>query len=215
MSFLSFPLGPNVADAISTPDLDDNSDFSEDSVEDQPDLPKAVRIDLAHRAWKDASGELPIRKAASTFGVSESTLRGRINGAVPKAQASQAMQRLTVAEEGAIRDWLLDLSSWGWPIRIERLRAMAIELLNDKGDTEDLGVHWTEQFLDRHPQLKSKFVSGLDKERAEAQDPDIFRHWFELYRTTVQKYNVKPRNRYNMDEKGVMMGYIGKVKVII
>ena len=37
---------------------------------------------------------------------------------------------------------------------------------------------------------------------------------FELYRTTVQKYSIKPRNRYNMDEKGVMMGFIGKVKVI-
>ena len=125
------------------------------------------------------------------------------------------MQRLTVAEEEAIRDWLLDLSSWGWPIRVERLRAMAIELLVNKGDTEDLGIHWTEQYLDRHPQLKTKFMSGLDKERAEAQDPDIFQHWFELYKTTTQKYNIKPLNRYNMDEKGVMMGYIGKVKVVI
>jgi hypothetical protein len=40
-------------------------------------------------------------------------------------------------------------------------------------------------------------------------------HWFELYQTTVQQYNIKLENRYNMDEKGVMMGYIGKVKVII
>ena len=92
---------------------------------------------------------------------------------------------------------------------------MVIELLVNKGDTEDLGIHWTEQYLDRHPQLKTKFMSGLDKERAEAQDPDIFQHWFELYKTTTQNYNIKPLNRYNMDEKGVMMGYIGKVKVVI
>src|SRR6266516_81562 len=105
MSYLSFPLDSNVADVISTPDLDDNSDFTEDNTEDTPDLPNAVRIDLAHKAWKDANGELHIRKATRTFGVSESTLRGRIKGAVPKAQASQAMQRLTVAEEEAIRDW--------------------------------------------------------------------------------------------------------------
>ena len=53
---------------------------------------------------------------------------------------------------------------------------MAIELLATKGDTEDLGVYWTEQYIDRHLQLKSKFVSALDKECAEAQDQDIFCH---------------------------------------
>ena len=57
------------------------------------------------------------------------------------------MQRLTVAEEEAIRDWLLELSSWGWPVRVEQLRAMAIELLMEKGDTADLGIYWTTQFL--------------------------------------------------------------------
>ena len=111
--------------------MDDNIDLTEDSVEDLPDLAKAVRIDLAHQAWKNANGQLAMKKAARTFGVNYSTLHNRIHGAVSKAQASQAMQRLTVAEEEAIRDWLLDLSSWGWPIRIERRHAMAIELLTD------------------------------------------------------------------------------------
>jgi hypothetical protein len=92
---------------------------------------------------------------------------------------------------------------------------MATELLVAKGDIQDLGIHWTDQFLSRHPELKTKFVSGLDKERAEAQDPEIFRHWFDLYKDTVRKYNIKPRNQHNMDEKGVMMGFIGKVKVIL
>jgi hypothetical protein len=74
------------------------------------------------------------------------------------------MQRITYAEEKAIHNWLLELSSWGWPLRIERLRQMAIEALVDKGDIADLGIYWTDHFLRRHPDLKSKFVSGLDKE---------------------------------------------------
>lgn len=61
------------------------------------------------------------------------------------------MERLSPAEEEAIRYWILDLSRWGWPIWIERLRTMAKELLLDKGDTADLGVHWTDQFLNQHP----------------------------------------------------------------
>jgi hypothetical protein len=71
---------------------------------------------------------------------------------------------------------------------------MATELLVAKGDTVDLGVHWTDQFLRWHPKLRTKFVTELDKERAKAEDPDIFKDWFELYKATVQKYSVKPQN---------------------
>ena len=92
---------------------------------------------------------------------------------------------------------------------------MAIELLVAEGDTEDLGVHWTEQYIDRHLQLKSKFVSTLDKKCAEAQDYDIFYYQFELYKTTVEKYSIQLHNRYNMDEKSIMMGLIRKVRVIV
>jgi hypothetical protein len=92
---------------------------------------------------------------------------------------------------------------------------MATELLIDKGDTADLGIHWTEQFLHRYPELKAKYVAGLDKQRAKAQDPEIFADWFQLYKTTIEKYHIKKQNRHNMDEKGVMIGFISKVKVII
>src|SRR5947207_15117738 len=92
---------------------------------------------------------------------------------------------------------------------------MAIEIIATKGNTEDLEVHWTEQYIDRHLQLKSKFISALDKKCAEAQDQDIFHYWFELYKTTVEKYSIQLHNRYNMDEKDIMMELIRKVRVIV
>ena len=89
------------------------------------------------------------------------------------------MQKLSIAEEEALGDWLVELSSWGQPLQIERLRVMATEMLIDKRDTHGLRVHQTNQFLNRHPQLRTKFVAGLDKEQAKAQDdPEVFRHWF-------------------------------------
>jgi hypothetical protein len=84
----------------------------------------------------------------------------------------------------------------------------------EKGDTRDLGIHWMDQFLNRFPALRAKFVASLDKEQAAAQDPKIFLHWFQLYKSIVKQFNIKPKNRHNMDEKGVMLGYIGKVKVV-
>ena len=50
---------------------------------------------------------------------------------------------------------------------------MATELLKAKNDKEELGVHWQEQFLSRFPDLKTKFIGGLDKNRFSAQDPII------------------------------------------
>src|ERR1700730_3620677 len=110
------------------PETDDDDDS-----DDAPELPIAERLDLAHRAWIDSNGELKIRKAACTFGVTYSTLYGRIHGAIPKVQANQSMQRLCIAEEEAIQDWLNIIDGWGWPLRIDRLRAMTSELLIAKG----------------------------------------------------------------------------------
>ena len=90
-----------------------------------------------------------------------------------------------------------------------------MELLIAKGDTEELGVHWTDGFLKRHLTLKMKFVTGLDKERANAEDPAIVADWFKLFERTITTYNVHIDDIYNMDEKGCMMGVIGKCKVIV
>ena len=71
------------------------------------------------------------------------------------------------------------------------------------------------QFLKRHPILKSKFITGLEKDRVAAEDPDIIKAWFELVDYHVTKNAVEKEDIHNMDEKGVMMGASEKVKVII
>src|SRR5947207_1545554 len=74
----------------------------EDDTEDQPELPKDVRIGLSHKAWKDANGQLSMRKAARIFGISRTTLQGCINSAVSKAEACQERQRLCVTKKEVI-----------------------------------------------------------------------------------------------------------------
>jgi hypothetical protein len=48
---------------------------------------------------------------------------------------------------------------------------MASELLLAKNDRKDLGLHWHDYFLSRYPALRKRFVKGLEKERALAEDP--------------------------------------------
>jgi hypothetical protein len=63
-----------------------------------------VRIQLAHQAWINSKRSKKIKDVACCFGVAYTTLHNRINRAIPKELASQAMQRLCVAEEEAIQD---------------------------------------------------------------------------------------------------------------
>ena len=108
-------------------------------------------------------------------GVSKSTLQDHIHDAISKIEASQNMQRLSPREEEALAEWMLLLASWGWPVKVEQLRGMACELLQAKDDTKELGIYQTEQFLKHHPILKSKFVTGLEKDCVAAEDPDIIK----------------------------------------
>ena len=63
------------------------------------------------------------------YGVHRETLRDQIHGAIPKTEASQNMQQLSPGEEQALADWMLLLARWGWPVKVEQLHGMAIELL--------------------------------------------------------------------------------------
>ena len=72
-----------------------------------------------------------------------------------------------------------------------------------------------QKFLSRHKGIKTKYIPPLDKERALAQDPQILKDWFELYRRIKAQYNVRDRDIYNMDEKGFLQGVIAKLRVLL
>ena len=92
---------------------------------------------------------------------------------------------------------------------------MAEDLLRAKGDIQPLGKNWVQKFLSRHKEIKTKYIPPLDKERALAQDPQILKDWFELYRRIKAQYNVRDGDIYNMDEKGFLQGVIAKLRVLL
>jgi hypothetical protein len=183
------------------------------------DLPLDTRIQLAFDEWKAANskakGSLSVTKAAQNYYLYESTLRRRIAGGVSRKQAAQAKQRLTPGEEQSLHDWIVRLEEGGFPARPCQCLQMAQEILALKGDTAPIGVNWLQKFLKRFPQLQSRFIPPLDKERLTAQDPVIISDWFQLYVDTKAKYHINDVDTWNMDEKGCPLGVIGMTKVIV
>jgi len=161
-------------------------------------------------------GEVSIRKAAKLFDLSSwYKLRGRLHGACSRSEEMATRQKLSQIEEGVLVDWCLQLYRWGWPAKVNQLRAMATDLLKAKGDTGELGVNWQGAFFKRWPQIKTKFVCAKGYKRFLAEDYDSFEHWFQLYKREKTANNVADCDVWNLDEKGVMLGVAGKARVII
>jgi hypothetical protein len=182
---------------------------------DPEEVKYAQRVEEAYDEWKAAEGGLSLRAAAGAHGIPWETLRDRKNGATSKVLASQNMQRLSAQEELELKYYVEKLGAWGWPPMISELHKMAVELLKAKGDTKSLYKNWPQSFLRRHPDLYSRFVSPLDKSRALAGDEEQIRHYFALFKKTKEEYNIHDDDVYNMDEKGVMMGVLAKLHIVV
>lgn len=181
---------------------------------------KAVRLEAAYQAWKDGNGAYNKSFIAKKFGVVYSTFWERCKGGKSKKEDAESRQKVLPVEEETLIGWVNELDRNGFPPRIERLRRMANDIIRARMPYFDekkdgVGPNWHLRFLDRHPELKSRFVPPLDKERALAQDEKIFQAYFDLFWLTKHTYNIDWSDIYNMDEKGVMMGVIAKMKVIV
>jgi hypothetical protein len=186
-----------------------------DFPDDPEELPYETRMEMAWEAYLDSNGKLSIRKAAEQHGIpSWERLRDRINGMKPRKVDAESRQKLSAKEERIIERHIQQLEVWGWPPMVSQLQKMATELLKAKGDMEDIGINWSQRFLQRHPHLKSRFVAPLDKDRVCLEDPKQILRFFELFKSTKAEYNVHDDDVYNIDEKGIMIGVLAKLKVI-
>jgi hypothetical protein len=183
------------------------------------ELPWEERVLLAVTEYKttlESKGDASFRAIGRKYDIAWATIRNRVvRGQGTRREWGEARQRLTAAEELVLEGWLKQLEKWGAPGRVCQLRKMAEELLIAKGDTKELGVNWAGAFLRRHLDLKSMFTTPQDKNRYFSEDYDIISHFFQLYDKTIKEYDIQPEDRYNMDEKGAMMGVIGQQRCIV
>ena len=114
----------------------------------------------------------------------------RINGRRDQVSYGISKQRLTSEEEESIKNWVLEIQSWGFPPRVAQLREMAVELLQAKGDYKELGKNWVSKYLSRHPMLLAKYSHTLDQGRFLAQDHDIIQDWFNPYQSTKAEHGI-------------------------
>jgi hypothetical protein len=71
-----------------------------------------------------------------------------------------------------------------------------------------VGKLWAHRFVQRRPELKTRFNRVYDFQRALCEDPELIGAWFQLVHNMRAKYSVVDCDFYNFDETGFMMGMI-------
>jgi len=100
-----------------------------------------------------------------------STLKHRIKGRKTIKEVAESRLKLTIGEEAAIVANCRILSSWLQPPRVSLVSEMALCLLQKRESpmergTSRLGENWVYEFLQRHPELSSKYSKQIELCRA-------------------------------------------------
>jgi hypothetical protein len=119
------------------------------------------------------------RRAAAIYKVPRRTLVDRRAGKRPRRDCEPNRKRLTKLEEEAVVLRILEESDRGIPSSKSDVREMADKLLRERGG-DAVGKNWVDRFIQRTPELRTRWTRPYDRQRAACEDLAIIQPWFTL-----------------------------------
>jgi hypothetical protein len=184
-------------------------------------IDKEDRIKRALIARKDRDPPPTFRDLALEFGIARSVLCNRASGKTQNTQvAHENQQKLPPGTERALEKWCQDLDDRGFPPRMDLLQGMANSLATLRAKEEEdpsiayLGKNWIKRFLSRHPSIGARYSGQIDRQRAHASNLNTLRDYFRKLQLVLRKYKIEAKDTYNMDEKGFILGFSARSRVI-
>jgi hypothetical protein len=170
-------------------------------------IDKAIADLEAHRPV--VKGQL--KKTAEKYGVNRSTLGRRWRGRTGSRKEGYDRQRkLHPQQELELVKYIEELGVNGLAPTREMVRNFASNIAQ-----KYVGECWVSQFLTTHRiDLTSKWTTGIDRVRHQANSGVKYHLYFELIRQKMSEYDIPWDKVYNMDEKGVLIGLVGRSKRI-
>jgi DNA-binding SARP family transcriptional activator len=137
--------------------------------------------------------------------VARTTLRKHHLGqAVSRKEASERQLLLNPHEEAEFVQYIRRLTEKHFPPTHQMIINFATPLCRwEPSDT------WVTRLLHRHPDdLMTAWTTAMENSRHKADNGERHRLYFGLLAKRVKEFEVLPRDTYNMDEKGFMIGVI-------
>ena len=155
--------------------------------------------------------QLVLAEFARKWGVTRSTLSRRwrrVTG--PKSDGYAHQQALSQQQESELVRYITELTKQGQPPTREMIRNFSSEVAH-----QQLSESWVTRFINRHKiDLISKWTTAMDCTRHLADSKSEYCLYFELLHQKITEYHLEARDIYNMDEKGFLIGLIGRSKRI-
>ncbi|XP_044720144.1 DDE superfamily endonuclease domain-containing protein [Hirsutella rhossiliensis] len=197
------PLDNGVFNAIKTAyrkELDRLASLTDSTPVDKVNF---IQSDI-HSALEAIANGGSAKKAARDWGV-EGNSYNRMHGHECRKDAFSALQRLSQTQEKQLTEWILIQDALGLPPTHSQIRQFAQRMLAVKGDHTPLGKHWMQAFLRRNPAVRTQKCHHRDSARVNGASTEVIRPWFNNF-FLPEILAIKPENRYNMDEAGIMEG---------
>jgi len=153
------------------------------------------------------------RAAAKLYNILEITLRDRMTGRPSRLDTRPKAQNMTELEETVLLRYILDMDERGFAPRLAGVEDMANYILESRGGRR-VGKLWVHRFVERRPELKTRFNHVYDFQRALCEDPELIGAWFRLVENMRVNYGIQDCDFYNFDETGFMMGVICPAMVV-
>ncbi|KAF7912091.1 uncharacterized protein EAF01_001112 [Botrytis porri] len=146
-----------------------------------------------------------IRKAALDYGIPRATLQDRINGGLSHRLSTQNQQKIAPIQEKQLASWILIQEALGVSPTHRQIREIGEILLIQREEDPTLGKRWIRNFIRRNPEIRTKYQTRIDSARVTGTTTDTLKEWFKKLDLPDIKH-IKPENRWNMDEAGIMEG---------
>jgi hypothetical protein len=166
-------------------------------------------MDQASRAVRlvDRGQFKSIRQVCRAIGAARSTVQDRRAGCQPRGQEDVKHARLTRYQEEVLAKYIQNTQLQYAPVNRQQLHVVAEMLVQLNEPNTRLGKNWLSRFLDRHPDLKTARNRGLDLKRITTAIPSQIEGWFAHVDDVVQRFNIHPQDRWNMDEIGYQLSH--------
>jgi len=141
-----------------------------------------------------------VSETAKTYGIARQTLQYRIAGGVPRSKANAEKQYLSKDAEKIFKDWYTTMLSMALPITRATALVMAGTLKRQANPAAfDPSYSWFDAFAKRQTMVKATATS-LETDRTLAVTPERIQDHCTRFADTIQKYRIRRKNCYNVDE---------------
>ena len=166
---------------------------------------------IADLESQEPGEKLILAEFARKWGVSRATLSRRwrrVTG--PRSNGYAQQQAISPQQELELVRYIKTLTKRGLPPTREMIRNFSSEVAH-----QQLSESWVTRFINRHKiHLISKWTSAMDRTRHLADSELKYRLYFKLLHQKITEYHLEAQDIYNIDEKGFLIGLIGRSKRI-